>query len=287
MAVTKNKPRRPKGVETSGKLKIGDDWNAIRIIALSQTNPLKAVAEFVENSIDAGASRITISRFRQKGEVYLRIDDNGDGVPLDDNGQPNFRYVATHICDSIKRQMKAQGLTGVQGEFGIGLLSFWTVGETLSMVCCGSNGKPYEMRMEKGSPDFSVSSRRLVSESGTRLTVGPLLSGIRGISGEKLQWFLASELRDRIQKAQVDIQIIDRLTRKEYAVQPSEFEGQQLYHLPSPKSPYGNIYVEIFLAEPKPDRARVCIEVEREFFLKSLNLSRFKNHLGIVAISVA
>ena len=34
----------------SGKLRIGDDWNAIRIIALSQSNPLKAIAEFVENS---------------------------------------------------------------------------------------------------------------------------------------------------------------------------------------------------------------------------------------------
>jgi hypothetical protein len=27
-----------------GKLKIGDDWNAIIIIALSQTSPLKAIA---------------------------------------------------------------------------------------------------------------------------------------------------------------------------------------------------------------------------------------------------
>ena len=42
-----------------GKLKIGDDWNAIRIIALSQSNPLKAIAEFVENSIDANAKTIT------------------------------------------------------------------------------------------------------------------------------------------------------------------------------------------------------------------------------------
>jgi hypothetical protein len=41
--------------ENSGKLRIGDNWNAIRIIALSQNNPLKAVAEFVENSIDARA----------------------------------------------------------------------------------------------------------------------------------------------------------------------------------------------------------------------------------------
>jgi hypothetical protein len=38
-----------------GKLKIGDDWNAITIIALSQTSPLKAIAELVENSIDAKA----------------------------------------------------------------------------------------------------------------------------------------------------------------------------------------------------------------------------------------
>lgn len=39
----------------TGKLKIGNNWNAITIIALSQNNPLKAIAEFVENSIDAGA----------------------------------------------------------------------------------------------------------------------------------------------------------------------------------------------------------------------------------------
>src|SRR2546430_17554819 len=38
-----------------GKLKIGDDWNAITIIARSQTSPLKAIAELVENSIDAKA----------------------------------------------------------------------------------------------------------------------------------------------------------------------------------------------------------------------------------------
>jgi hypothetical protein len=49
----------------SGKLRIGDDWNAIRIIALSQSNPLKAIAEFVENSIDAHAKTITITRGRE------------------------------------------------------------------------------------------------------------------------------------------------------------------------------------------------------------------------------
>src|ERR1700746_1161841 len=105
-----------------GKLKIGDDWNAIRIIALSQSNPLKAIAEFVENSIDAHAKTITITRGRERGEHYLAIKDNGDGVPRDAEGLPDFKYVATHICDSIKRRLKADGHgTGVQGEFGIGL----------------------------------------------------------------------------------------------------------------------------------------------------------------------
>ena len=86
-----------------GKLKIGDDWNDIRIIALSQSNPLKAIAEFVENSIDAHAKTITITRGRDHGEHYLSIRDDGDGVPRDAQGLPDFKYVATHICDSVYR----------------------------------------------------------------------------------------------------------------------------------------------------------------------------------------
>jgi len=58
----------------------------------------------------------------------LTVKDDGDGVPRDPNGLPDFKYVATHICDSVKRRLKADGAGGsLQGEFGIGLLSFWTV----------------------------------------------------------------------------------------------------------------------------------------------------------------
>ena len=124
----------------SGKLRIGDDWNAIRIIAFSQSNPLKAIAEFVENSIDAHAKTIAITRGREHGEHYLTVKDDGDGVPRDPNGLPDFKYVATHICDSIKRRLKADGAGGgLQGEFGIGLLSFWTVGQTLMMTSSGAD----------------------------------------------------------------------------------------------------------------------------------------------------
>src|ERR1700682_1275777 len=123
----------------SGKLRIGDDWNAIRIIALSQSNPLKAIAEFVENSIDAHAKTITITRGKVHGAHYLTIKDDGDGVARDAGRLSCFKYVATHICDSIKRRLKAEGNgAGLQGEFGIGLLSFWTMGERLTMTSGGA-----------------------------------------------------------------------------------------------------------------------------------------------------
>ena len=164
----------------SGKLRIADHWNAISIIANSQANPLKAVAEFVENNIDARARQIVIVRGKKKGAFYLKISDDGEGIPRDKNGLPDFRRVATHICDSIKRQFKSEGVSGIQGEFGIGLLSFWTVGRNLSMSCCGADGNSYRMMMAKDSPDFAVSKRRiLLPVKGTDLMIYPLLPGLR------------------------------------------------------------------------------------------------------------
>jgi hypothetical protein len=243
-----------------GKLKIGDDWNAIRIIALSQSNPLKAIAEFVENSIDAHAKSITITRGREHGAHYLAIKDDGDGVPRDAEGLPDFKYVATHICDSIKRRLKADGNgTGVQGEFGIGLLSFWTVGDTLSMTSTGADQRVYQMTMSKGDPRYDVSPRRvLFAEQGTELRISPLLEGIRSLSGEKIQWYLASELRDRIRNAQVRVTVIDKLARKQYDVEPRQFEGRLLHQLPIIRTAFGDAYAELYLAEPS-DSSRLAL----------------------------
>jgi len=243
-----------------GKLRIGDDWNAIRIIALSQGNPLKAIAEFVENSIDAKAKTITITRGKEHHAYYLSIKDDGDGVPRDAEGLPDFKYVATHICDSIKRRLKSDGNgTGLQGEFGIGLLSFWTVGDTLTMTSTGSDQRAYQMTMSKGDSRYEVAPRRaLFAEKGTELKIGPLLEGIRSLSGEKIQWYLASELRDRIRGAKVRVAVIDKLARKQYEVEPRQFEGRLLHQLPPIKTVFGEAYAEIYLAEPT-DASRVAL----------------------------
>ena len=257
---SKSKPTRKAKTADRGKLKIGDDWNAIRIIALSQSNPLKAIAEFVENSIDARAKSITITRCREHAEHYLSIKDDGDGVPRDEEGRPNFKYVATHICDSIKRRLKAEGVVnGLQGEFGIGLLSFWTVGDTLTMISTGSDQRSYQMTMRKGDSGYAVSTRRvLFAERGTELRIGPLLEGIRTLSGEKIQWYLASELRDRIRNAKVRVTVIDKLARKQYEVEPRAYEGRLLHQLPPVRTLFGDAYAELYLAEPA-DSCRVAL----------------------------
>jgi hypothetical protein len=254
LTVAKTSAAKSKKSE-SGKLRIGDDWNAIRIIALSQSNPLKAIAELVENSIDAHAKTIAITRGREQGEHYLTVKDDGDGVPRDPNGLPDFKHVATHICDSVKRQLKADGAGGgLQGEFGIGLLSFWTVGDTLTMTSSGADQRVYQMVMSKGDPRYIVKLRRvLFAERGTELKIRPLLEGIRGLSGEKIQWYLASELRDRIRNTQVRVTVIDKLARKQYQVEPRQFEGRLLHQLPTVRSPFGEAYAELYLTEPAED----------------------------------
>jgi len=233
-------------------LRIGDDWNAIRIIALSQSNPLKAIAEFVENSIDAHAKTVAITRGREHGEHYLTVKDDGDGVPRDPRGLPDFKYVATHICDSIKRRLKTDGAGGgLQGEFGIGLLSFWTVGNTLTMTSTGDDQRAYQMVMSNGDPRYAVSPRRvLFAEPGTELKISPLLDGIRSLSGEKIQWYLASELRDRIRATGVRVTVVDKLARKQYQVEPRQFAGRLLHQLPTVHSPFGEAYAELYLTDP-------------------------------------
>ena len=234
-----------------GRLKIGDDWNAITIIALSQSSPLKAIAELVENSIDAKARTVTITRGREHGRPFLAIRDDGEGVPRDREGRPDFRYVATHICDSVKRRLKADGTAGLQGEFGIGLLSFWTVGNELTMTSTGADQRAYQMVMRKGNPSYSVSLKRtLFGDGGTEVRIAPLLDGIRALSGEKIQWYLAAELRDRIRATGVRINVVDKMARKQYAVEPRQYEGRLLHQLPPLRTPLGDIYVELFLNEP-------------------------------------
>ena len=241
---------------SSGNLRIGDHWNAITIIALSQSNPLKAVAELVENSIDARAKTIVITRGKEKGQHYLRVKDDGEGVRRNADGEPDFHYVATHVCDSIKRQLKVQGAGGLQGEFGIGLLSFWTLGEELLLTSASADGRAFQMHLKKGDPSYRITHRpTLFAETGSEVLIRGILPGIKNFSGDKIQWYLASELRDRIRHSGVAIRVVDRTARAEYKVEPRQYEGRLLHELNGLLPAQGDLYAELYLHAHSPANA--------------------------------
>ena len=233
---------------TSGTLRIGDQWNAITIIAHSQTHPLKAICEFTENAIDAGATHVRISRRRSQGKTYLEVADDGRGVAVDEAGEPDFERIATHLCDSMKRHLDAAQRRGVHGEFGIGLLSFWSLGEELRMVSGGPAGLR-ELRLVRGERRYEIRAvRGRIATGGTRVVVGPLLEATKNlVTGEKVARYLSAELRDRIRRSGATIEVIDSVSRKQLAVVPREFDGDRLEIPRRYPTPLGDINVEVYV----------------------------------------
>ena len=234
-----------------GNLRIGDQWNAITIIASSQTYSLKAVCELVENAIDAHAGEVHLVRRKKRGKTFLEVWDDGKGVTWDEDGEPDFNRIATHVCDSMKRHLDGKDRDGVHGEFGIGLLSFWSLGEELQISSAGRDGRLHEMALKRGERSYSVRTvRGELPIGGTRVVIGPLLATTRSIvTGEKLQRYLATELRDRIRNTGVRIRITDRVSRKNLVVVPREFDGDPLDVPSRLTTPHGHLTVEIY---PRP-----------------------------------
>ena len=240
---------RPRSQTTTGTLRIGDQWNAINIIAHSQTHPLKAICELTENAIDAGATHVRILRRRHKGDVYLEVVDNGRGVAPDEDGNPDFLRIATHLCDSMKRHLDAQHRQGVHGEFGIGLLSFWSLGSELRMIAGGPTGVLHELELTRGGRTYTIRPvRGQLPTGGTRVIVGPLLEATKKlVTGEKMARYLSAELRDRIRKTGVKIEVVDRVSRSEQLVTPREFDGDRLEIPRRCKTPLGDVHVELYM----------------------------------------
>ena len=266
------KTTRVRTASRGGQLKIGDQWNAINIIARSQTHPLKAVCELTENSIDAKASLVRLSRRRSKGRLYLEVADDGEGIRLNDEGEPDFASIATHICDSMKRHLGDADRAGIHGEFGIGLLSFWSLGDELRMISRCKNGKLLEMHLKRGKKTYSIQPvRGQLGLGGTRVVVGPLLESTRNIvTGEKLVRYLAAELRDRIRNTGVQVQIQDHVSRKDLVVTPREFEGERIEVGQKVPTPHGGLLVELYFRDGSGGEGGVAVCKDGTRVLKNI-----------------
>lgn len=62
--------------------------------------PVAVIKELIENSIDAGASRIEV-QFRKGGKSYIRIEDNGKGMSPDDALLSLERHATSKISEAV------------------------------------------------------------------------------------------------------------------------------------------------------------------------------------------
>jgi hypothetical protein len=269
-----------------GKLRIGDEWNAISIIAMTQTNALKGVAELVENSIDAGAKKVVIVREKQRGIPVLTVSDDGHGVLLSERGVPDFEYVATHICDSIKRKLDEAQRKGIQGQFGIGLLGFWCLGAEMIMISKTKGSRQtWQWRMRRESQDYDEPQPYQPERDyfGVDVRISDLSPATKNnLTGEKLNKYLSAELRDRIKESGITIKISDRLSgaKKDFTVKPKEFTGERIRAVTMVAIPrYGEISFELYVNNPAEGEVlNVCVSKSGTRVKKSiLDIDEFRH----------
>ncbi|MGH9380496.1 MAG: ATP-binding protein [Thermoanaerobaculia bacterium] len=251
---------------TKGRLKVHDPFEVIRWLALSQSDPRKALAELVQNSLDAGARSIVVRRVRQKGVPCLRIWDDGDGVIPELDRAEALRYVATHIGHSRKRTLTPQQRLELmtQGQYGIGLLGFWSLGETLEMRTSMPGQRAHRLILYRDRPDYLIEplkGRLQFDERWTEIVVAGLhREALPALVGRRAATYLASELRGQLLGRRVDLVVEDRMSRgraqKVIHVKPRLFLGERLEGLgPVEVSGQPPIRLEIYFAGGNGDDA--------------------------------
>lgn len=221
----------------TGNVRPADPFELIQWLAHCQQDARKAVAELVQNSLDAGAKRVDLVRKRDKGALCLSIVDDGQGVIPELPRALALEHVATHIGHSRKRNLTPQQRRElmVQGQFGIGILGFWCLGAHFVMRSAVAGEEPWELHLHAEQPGYEVRPSRgsLPFASGTVVTVRQLREGVVHLLGSRrLGDYLALELRGQILERAADVTIHDRVARglaqKVFAVKPVQFAGRRL-----------------------------------------------------------
>ncbi|MFQ5719856.1 MAG: ATP-binding protein [Acidobacteriota bacterium] len=237
----------------------------IRWLALSQPDPRKALAELVQNSLDAGARHVRVTRRREKGRPCLKILDDGEGVIPEMDRTEALRYIATHIGHSRKRSLTPQERLALmtQGQYGIGLLGFWSLGQTLELRTSVVGQKPHRLILRRDRPTFLIEPLRLrlpVDERWTEVVVSDLhKEALAVLVGRRAADYMAAELRGQLLGRDVDLIVEDRMSRgrtqKIIPVRPPLFLGQRIEGLgPLELADHPPIRLEIYLAGNANDR---------------------------------
>ena len=243
-------------------------WELIEIIAKTQaTNPLRTIKELVDNALGSGAKEVVV-QIRKKGphrrapKVIVR--DNGHGWHViedsdDPNfGQPNLWYTASHIGHSIKSRwdeyVKRRDAGLEVGQFGIGLLSFWALGERMTITTRSrtrDGGLTPSARMtwyrEKSHADIEPSCSRGLEASGTEIVIEGLIKSQSSlVYGRTVVDYLSNACRAFLMKTGARLLVDDHGAILE--VRPSKFEGTRV-----PIEKIGDLDLEVYIPPASVD----------------------------------
>ncbi len=259
------KPKNAKSV----RLRPQNPFDLIRLLARSQSDPRKAVAELVQNSLDAGATRVEITWFQERGVRAIAIWDDGAGVFPELEREDALRRIAQTVGHSHKRDLTpAQRREEmILGKYGIGLIGFWSVGRILEMRSRVHGGRATILRLTEDQEHGEViacRSRRLdEAETFTEIVIREVHdAAVNKVRPARLQAYLAQELRGQLLDRGAVVMIHDRVTRgrgrKLYRVEPRPYLGMPIEDLRTLEVPgYEDARVELYRLPAEEERRGV------------------------------
>jgi len=251
------------------RLRPQNPFDLIRLLARSQSDPRKAVAELVQNSLDAGARHVEVTWFNERGRRALRILDDGEGVFPELGREQALRRIArtighSHKLDLTPAERREQM---VLGRYGIGLIGFWNVGEALEIKSRVGGGGTFVLRLreERATAEVVPARSRRVEEpqTYTEVTIRAVHEGVMArIRPARLQAFLANELRGQLLERGATVRIRDRVARgrakKLFVVEPRPYLGQPIEGLRELEIPgFEAARLELYLVGDGDERSGV------------------------------
>lgn len=248
------------------RLRPQDPFDLIRLLARSQSDPRKAVAELVQNSLDACARRIELVWLNEKGKRVLRLWDDGTGIFPELEREDALRRIATTIGHSHKRHLSPSERREqmILGKYGIGLIGFWSVSAAMEIESRVGGGPALCLRLyedQERAEIVKVRAKALADEpTYTEITLRGLHeAAARVIRPPRLQAYLAGELRGQLLERGAELTIRDRVSRgtaqKHFVVKPQPFLGAPLAELHELAVPgHEDARVELYFVSGEDER---------------------------------